>query len=76
MGHAGVIRGSELRGILGEASCGLHRKQFAPVSPALLQTGTPLVVQDDAEKATVDGEPAVVVDEAKPFKLVHEMTDA
>ena len=33
-------------------------------------------MQDDAQQATVDGEPAVVVDEAKLFKLVHEMTDA
>ena len=76
MGHARVIGGSGLRGILGGASCGLHRKQFAPVSPALLQTATPLVVQDDAEQAAVDGEPTLVVDEAKPLELVHEMTDA
>ena len=33
-------------------------------------------MQDDAQEAAVDGEPAVVVDEAKLFELVHEMTDA
>jgi len=40
------------------------------------QAGTPLVVQDDAEQATVDGKPAVVIDEAQLLELVHEMTDA
>ena len=35
-----------------------------------------LVVQDHAEKTTVHREPmAVVIDEAKPLELVHEMTD-
>ena len=41
--------------------------------------GTPLVVQDDAEEATVDGEPAVVavvIDEAQLLELIDEMTDA
>ena len=33
-------------------------------------------MQDNAQEAAVDGEPAVVVDEAKLFELVHEMTDA
>ena len=33
-------------------------------------------MQDNAQEATVDVEPAVVVDEAKLFELVHEMTDA
>jgi len=40
------------------------------------QAGTPLVVQDDAEQATVDGKPAVVIDEAQLLEIVHEMTDA
>jgi len=40
------------------------------------QAGRPLVVQDDAEEATVDGKPAVVIDEAQLLELVHEMTDA
>ncbi len=38
--------------------------------------GNSLVVQDDAKQATVDGEPAVVVDEAELLELVHEVTDA
>ena len=37
---------------------------------------TSLVVQNNAQKATVDSEPAVVVNEAQLFELVHEMTDA
>ena len=36
-----------------------------------------LVVQDYVEKATVYCQPmAVVIDESKPFELVHEMADA
>ena len=35
-----------------------------------------LVMQDHIEKATVHRQPvAVVIDEAKRFELVHEMTD-
>ena len=35
-----------------------------------------LVVQNDAEKAAVDGESPVVIDEAELLELVHEMTDS
>ena len=41
-----------------------------------IRAGTPLVVQDNAEEATVDGEPAVVFDEAQLLELIHEMTDS
>ena len=40
------------------------------------QAGTPLVVQDDAEEATVDGKPAAVINEAQLLELIHEVTDA
>jgi hypothetical protein len=35
-----------------------------------------LVVQNHAEEAAVDGEPAIVIDEAQLLELIHEMTDA
>jgi hypothetical protein len=35
-----------------------------------------LIVQDHVEKAAVHRQPmAIVIDEAKPLELVHEMTD-
>ena len=34
------------------------------------------VVQNDAEKTAVDGEPAVVINESQLFELVHEMADS
>ena len=40
------------------------------------QAGTPLVVQDDAEEAMVDGKPAAVINEAQLLELIHEVTDA